>query len=63
MALAALCADLKNHPPANYSHDLDLYAIIVDHKAREGSELEAIIIKEKLGRMGCFSVLLPLYRL
>lgn len=47
MALAQLCAMLQRNADA-FSEHHQFRAMIVDHKAREGSQLEAKTVKERL---------------
>ena len=52
MALAQLCTILQKYPHA--SSDYHFHAFIVDHKAREESGLEAILVRQRLYRMGTY---------
>lgn len=51
MALAQLCAMLRQYPHSD-SEIHHIRALIVDHRAREGSDLEAKLVTERLARMG-----------
>lgn len=71
MALAALCSRLKQHPFVEAqqfpgfgtSGDDGLYALVVDHGAREGSAAEAHAVSEALQQRGKSCSLLPRSRL
>lgn len=51
MALASLCSRLQKARPGQY----EFRAVVIDHKAREGSSDEAKIIVRRLRKMGKLS--------
>ena len=52
MALAKLCLDLKSSENVENHGDIAHHALIVDHKARVGSDHEANLVKSRLESMG-----------
>lgn len=52
MALSALCVALTTYPPAKQRFDFQFHAIIIDHKAREGSSEEVKRVQQRLKRIG-----------
>ena len=61
MALAKLCASVeetKSSKATSTSPKFKFRAFVVDHKAREGSEVEASLVKRSLNQMGRFPLLL-----
>ena len=56
MALATLCSMLKENEFARKIYNFNFQAFVVDHRARDGSGIEAAIVKAKLLRMGIFVV-------
>ena len=52
MALSALCVALTKYRLAKQRFDFAFHAIIIDHKAREGSSQEVKRVRQRLRRIG-----------